>query len=162
MTAIVFLRNATTIYGCDRSVAFLVVPSIRSRWVGSSNASFISESISAPFANRQSNAAHINDLSCRIGGFGPNLRRNSRPKRGDVATGAAYKNVNVGAGERPKSARKTHSSCENGEAGQSPADPHDNNCKGCLMEPGWIGVFIIIGFVALFALLNLIEKGSID
>ncbi len=30
------------------------------------------------------------------------------------------------------------------------------------MEPGWVGVLTIVGFLALFALLNLIEKGSID
>lgn len=30
------------------------------------------------------------------------------------------------------------------------------------MGPGWIGVLAIVGFIALFAVLNLIEKGSID
>jgi len=30
------------------------------------------------------------------------------------------------------------------------------------MEPGWVGVLTIVGFLVVFALLNLIEKGSID
>lgn len=30
------------------------------------------------------------------------------------------------------------------------------------MEPAWIGVFTILGFVAIFAVLNIIEKGSVD
>lgn len=30
------------------------------------------------------------------------------------------------------------------------------------MGPGWVGVIAIVGFIAIFALLNLIEKGSID
>ncbi len=30
------------------------------------------------------------------------------------------------------------------------------------MGPGWMGVTMIVGFIALFAILNLIEKGKID
>ncbi len=30
------------------------------------------------------------------------------------------------------------------------------------MEPGWIGVLLIVGFIAVFAILNLFEKGRID
>jgi len=30
------------------------------------------------------------------------------------------------------------------------------------MEPGWIGVLTIFGFLAVFAILNIYEKGSLD
>ena len=30
------------------------------------------------------------------------------------------------------------------------------------MEPGWIGVLMILGFVAVFSILNIYEKGSLD
>lgn len=30
------------------------------------------------------------------------------------------------------------------------------------MGPAWIGVFTILGFVAVLALLNILEKGSVD
>ncbi len=30
------------------------------------------------------------------------------------------------------------------------------------MEPGWIGVLTIVGFLAVFAILNLFEKGRLD
>lgn len=30
------------------------------------------------------------------------------------------------------------------------------------MEPGWVGVIAILGFVAILAILNVLEKGRID
>ena len=30
------------------------------------------------------------------------------------------------------------------------------------MGPGWMGVAIIVGFIVVFAILNLVEKGRVD
>lgn len=30
------------------------------------------------------------------------------------------------------------------------------------MGPGWMGVTMIVGFIVVFAILNLVEKGKID
>ncbi|MEO1240611.1 MAG: hypothetical protein AAFX54_01770 [Pseudomonadota bacterium] len=37
-----------------------------------------------------------------------------------------------------------------------------NDKEGFSMEPGWIGVLTIVGFLAVFGLLNIFEKGSLD